>query len=382
MKSFANRISAVFCASAAALFLSFSLTDYVNIVSAEEPTGSLSVWCVQDDQIFTGMHWQIYRVGHRSADDYIFEGNFADYRPTLGDESAPMTEWNTETLADAAQTLKIYTIADMIPPIKDGVTNERGCVTFDGLSDGLYLVWGDNLLQDDTTYIASSVFFEMSDGKTAELSLFPKLISRALSESIMRYSVRKIWENDENQLEKRSTSIIIERYRDHQYYDEIMLNDANNWTFEWDEADGHEWLVKEKVIPDSYTVAYKEHFTQFLVVNTYEEHESAQTALPPDQTTTAPPPGTTTTVSVPPADTTTTTASVPPAGTTAVSASGTTVWTTVVTVVSTEKAEEKAPQTGQLWWPVFPLGGTGLLLLALGFYLKKEDDAAHKDKDQ
>lgn len=56
-------------------------------------------------------------MGHRVADDYVFEGEFAGYRATLGDRTKPMLEWDAETVADAGDTLKKRSIVDKnLPP--------------------------------------------------------------------------------------------------------------------------------------------------------------------------------------------------------------------------------------------------------------------------
>lgn len=375
------RMGELLCAFAVAFGLFLSLQDHLRIVSAEETDGSLSLWCVKDDDIVSGMHWQIYRVGHRVADDYVFEGAFEGYRLTLGDETKPMLEWDAETVADAGETLKIFTIVDNIPFINEGWTDENGSVTFEGLSKGLYLVWGDILQKGDTTYIPAAIFFEMREEYEAGLDAYPKIVYRTLSGSVVPYSVRKIWENSEDQAWDRNTSIIVERYCDNKLFDEIVLNEANNWNFEWTEKDGHEWFVHEKVIPEHYTVAYKTHLTEYYIVNTYQEDRSEV-----DVTTTSPVTTTATTAATGTVEsrttaTTTETGTAESRTTATTAATGTIESRTTAKSTATTKTEEKVPQTGQLWWPVFLLGGSGLLLLGIGFWLKREGMPEHEKEE-
>lgn len=329
--------------------------------SAEENAGSLMLWCVKDDDIVSGMNWHLYRVGHREKDDYVFEGDFADCRPTLGDQSKPMLQWDAETVADAGNTLKIMSIADQIPARASGKTDARGSLTFPALEDGLYLVWGETLRIGDTTYIPSALFFEMNGADTALLNAYPKIVIRTRDDSDVRYSVRKVWQNDESQEWNRTVSIIAERYRNNQLYDEVTLSEENDWTFVWSDSDENEWFVREKVIPAHYTVTYKDNHTQYLIVNTYEG-ETSVTTTAASVTTTDTAAATTNTI----ASSTTASGSRSTTETLAIRPS-----TTTHTVTS---VENKVPQTGQLWWPVPALAGGGVLLIGIGAALRKKED--------
>lgn len=357
------------------------------IASAEETKGSLTLWCVKDDDKVVGMDWHLYRVGHRVNDDYIFEGDFAGYRATLGDKTKPMLEWDADTVAVAGDTLKIHTIAKNIPARDNGTTNNQGAVTFSGLEDGLYLVWGDILQSGDTTYIPSAIFFEMNGEDTAVLNAYPKIVLRTLNDDDIFYSVRKVWENDDSQPWNRATYITVERYRDNQLYDEVVLNEENDWTFTWSDSSEHTWLVYEKVIPPNYTVSYKDNHVKYLIINTFDDDSEVVTGT----TTTVTQDGTNTST-----ETTTTSAeSTTAAGTSTSSGSAiststvvtgsvtsaVTARTTAAITVATKKAttaisttENKVPQTGQLWWPVPVLAGGGILMLGLGVSLRKKDD--------
>ena len=395
-----KKISAVLCTLAIVLWFAAGLLAHVNIAHAEEQTGSLTLWCVKDDDIVSNMHWQIYRVGHRSEDDYIFEGEFAGYRATLGDRTKPMLEWDTNTVASAGEALKYKTIVDKIPFLDEGKTNEQGSVTFDGLTDGLYLVWGDVLKVGQTTYIPSAIFFEMRGEDAAVLNAYPKIVLYTLGEEDVNYSVRKVWQNDAAQPWNRAVSIIVERYRDNAYYDTITLSEANDWTYEWTDEDGHEWFTYEKVIPPHYTVSYEDNHKQYLIVNTLDltDDDSStdrQTTNTNDDdgtdrnTTTSTDSTTTTQTSVTDGRQTGESGTTTSGATTAANTTETTRQTTAqtvkhttrqsysttrTTVTTTTVTQEKAPQTGQLWWPVPLLTAGGVILLGFGLHLTKKDD--------
>ena len=316
-------------------------------VSAAEDTGTLSIWCIKDDVILEGMHWRIFRVGHREKNDYVFDGSFAGYRPTLGDQTKSMLEWNAKTVAAAAETLRIYALLDKIPFLNEGYINAKGNLNFDGLTDGLYIVIGDQLVRDKTTYIPGAIFFEVQSQKENYLNAFPKITYDTLDSRDTRYSVKKVWANNEDQPLDENVFITCELYRDGELHDTVRLDRSNDWMYKWSDRSDHQWLVKEKEIPDNYTVSYQDNHYQYVIVNTYE--------------------GTTTQV------TTTTSAQ-------------TTATTTVTTVTTTRPATvttdvPKLVQTGQLWWPVPMLCCGGMLMIGAGVRLRKKEETDESKKN-
>jgi len=375
-----DRFLAAICAAAIVIFC---MAGVVFSAFAEDKTGTLTLWCANDDDIVEGMHWRIYRIGHRTANDYVFEGDFAGYRATLGDKSKPMLDWSTETVAAAGEALKRKAIADSIPFRSEGYTDSKGSLSFSGLEKGLYLVCGDVLEKDDVIYIPSALFFEMTGEDTSVLNAYPKIILRRIRSGGSHYSVRKVWDNSEDQTWDENTPITVEIYRDNVLYDEIKLSESNNWTYSWDDKEDHDWFVYERELLGSYTVAYFNNQTQFIIVNTYDS-----TIEPPDN-----PPGTTTTTGIVSDITTTSTTADIDAdndnakNTTTASSDGKGSGKGNTTTASgnkngsgrtealTTQGDKKLPQTGQLWWPVIPLTCGGVLLLGAGIMLtKKEDD--------
>ena len=396
MKSMKSRILAGIC-----MILFVMLCCLPLCANAAESKGTLALWCVKDDEIVDKMHWQIYRVGHREQNDYVFEGAFSGYRPTLGDVTKPMLEWNADTVSSAAETLRTYAITDKIPVRGQGETNDKGNLNFSGLEDGLYLVIGEILKKGTKTYIPSAIFFEMNGQEEAYLNSFPKIILETLDKQTADYSVKKVWMNDKNQPPDESTYITCELYRDGELKETVRLDESNGWVYQWTDQTGHEWLVKEKEIPKNYTVAYKGNHTQYLIVNTYERPRDDSSAT--DENTT---PASTTTTDGQAVDKQTTvstatqitgrqTTAVTERSTTNVRETGTTAkyssnrppsqtnppqtYTTVVspppggnTPGNPPGDTPKLPQTGQLWWPVPILGSGGLLLIAIGARLRRK----------
>lgn len=351
----------------AALILWCSAGAWMNVLAAEE-TGSMTLWCVKDDDIVVGMHWQLYRVGHRESNDYVFEGDFEKYRPTLGDRTKPMLKWDAETVACATEALKRMTIVNQTAKRAEGFTNSSGSVTFSDLENGLYLVWGDILTVGDITYVPSAIFFEMNGEEASILNAYPKIIQSSLSSSHGWYSCRKVWENDEDQPWNRSVSITVARYRDNVYYDEIELREENDWTYEWEDTTDHIWFVYEISIPDGYTVSYRDNDMQYLIINTFEG-ESGTGTSDTQTTTTDSTTDETQTTSETDSDTTSSTNQTTTDHTTTTTYSATTTSTSDTTITT-----EKVPQTGQLWWPVPALAAGGLLFFGIGVSIRRKND--------
>jgi len=354
-----------------------------NTASAENSLGSLTLICVKDDDIVDGMHWQIFKVGYRTGDDYVFTGDFEKLRPTLGDKTKPMLEWDANTVARAAETLRVYAIVGKFQNIGYGDTDANGRITFDNLADGLYLVCGNVLTKGDTTYVPSPIFFEINNTEENVLNAYPKIIQRTLADVSARYIVKKVWLNDETQVKNRAVSITAAVYQDGEWLKDIVLNEGNNWESEWNVDDDkyHDFIVMEKVIPENYTVSYEDNTWQYLIINTYE--------APP------PPPSETTTTSTTTDSVTTTTDVISTTTTTDVStdsSSGSTTGTsdrsTQTTTVATTTTPitittDKIPQTGQTWWPVMPLSLGGAALIGGSIKLRKrEEDEGDGDKGE
>lgn len=331
--------------------------------------GTLHLFCEQEGVVLDGMDWQIYRVGSRVDNSFRLEGDFKDYPVTLGDPKIPMDQWDVDELGAAAQTLRTYAVLDEIPCLAAGTTNQNGAVDFKGLADGLYLVSGTRLVKGAYTYVPSPLFFEMRGDEVSELNAFPKIVYLTLNEDDAQYTVEKVWANDEHQPWLRTTFITVELYRDGKLSGTVDLNEENGWRYAWSDESGHEWLVKEKVIPPHYTVSVLGTVTQYKIVNTYSD--TFDDSSEDHQTTTAP----VTTDDIAQDSQTTTVTTAVTDGTTGSTPEGSGTTTMTTTTTTTTTTEDTLPQTGQLWWPILPLAGGGILLLTLGILSGRKDDS-------
>lgn len=339
---------------------------------------SMTLSCVKDDVVLDGMNWKIYRVGERDGGDFVLTGSFAAYPVDLRDMSA-------ENVIAAAQTLESYSIADGIQPLATGVTDANGKVVFSGLENGLYLAVGKRLRKDPYTYISTPLLLEISDkDQSFSFDAYPKIVRATLSSEATSHTVKKVWLDYDNNFEARPTYVTVDLFRDEELFDTVTLNEENNWEHKWVSLDSdHEWRVVERKIPVNYIVRIEYNETQYLILNRHID------IMDWDEVTRT---TTTTTVTTPPAVITGSETETTSVSTQTDIQHGTT--TTTSALVSTTSppttlppsttpppqsaytggGKSKLPQTGQLWWPVAPLGLGGTLMVLTGIMVKPKKD--------
>lgn len=364
-----RRTGVFLCVFGIIMWLAAGLMLNASAASAES---SLTLICRMDKVILSGMQWSLYRVGSRSGNSFVLEGEFADYPVSLEDMSA-------SAVSAAADTLENYAVLDRISPIAQGETGNDGLLKFDGLEPGLYMTCGKKLVVGDTTYLPSALLVEIEmsgeGGQTNfDLNAYPKLYYKKISYDISTFTVRKIWENDENVIHNRAASISVEIYKDLELWDTVVLDESNDWSYSWAYSSSPDWRVKEAEVPDGYTVIYRSNDTQFAIVNTYSrEPETTEpvTSLP-DEPSSAPAESSTSTKK-PVIDYSEIESTVSSESTVDKDKDSSTA-----PPAASSESENKLPQTGQLWWPVPILLLCGAVFIALGCRLnfgnKKDDD--------
>ncbi|MBR6995261.1 MAG: Cna B-type domain-containing protein [Ruminococcus sp.] len=320
----------------------FSLAAPIDFSAASGK--SITLECKKDDVILKGMRWKIFRAGERNGEGFVLTGEFADCQADLGDMSV-------ENISHAAQTLESHAISKKLGALQEGYTGTRGDVVFSGLSDGLYLAVGYPLQEGAYFYEPSPLLMEVrGDELSTTFDAYPKIVRMTLGDSATAYTVRKVWIDDDDAYKARPTYVTVDIFKNEELYDTITLDESNEWQYRWVDLDNSlQWRVAEREVPTDYEVRIDHTETQFLIKNSYK--------VVTETTTTA-----ATTV------TTTTTTAVTTGGSSATTtAPRTTVPPTSTTTTTTK---EKIPQTGQLWWPVLPMGVGGLMFIGLGISIK------------
>ena len=408
-------ISAIFC------LLGFMICiisgAFVTVNAADN--ASLTLNCVKDGEVITGMEWQIYHVADNSEDGKPkLTTPFQKYerKITFGDGSL-------SAMAQLASTLKGFTLQGKIKPTQTSVSDTEGKVEFADLEYGYYLVTATKFKQGDIAWESEPLLVVLSEEENYEVNAFPKMNYITLDATEVEYTVKKIWENDENQPQVRTTYITVEIYKDDVYDTSVRLDQSNDWTYSWTGDSAADWVVVERDVPENYVVTFRKQGVEYVIVNTYspdgnsssgEWTETTTTHETADQFT-----GSETTVTSAPQDfeelSSTTTSSTENAGsdfdTSSTSSTSTSTTTTTRTPSGSGSSSSggsssssrsssgsgssrnsssgtgsssnsgsgnvasitKLPQTGQLWWPVVPLTVGGILMMGIGLKLKEKD---------
>lgn len=219
----------------------------------------------------------------------------------------------TEMWIDLANTLSGYVISKPISYDFIQSTNDSGELTITNMERGLYLIIGDQTVQEEKTYTPAAVLVTVpnrdTDGAWDNHVVLDYTGKITVDDIYDEFTVQKIWD-DEGYENKRTEEIIVNLYMDDnaEPYKSVVLNADNNWAYTWTNLPtGHQWTATEKVVPDDYEVKYQPDCNGMFITNYY----SPDTPNPP--------------------------------------------------------SNERLPQTGQLWWPVPFLAIMGITLFAIGW---------------
>lgn len=223
--------------------------------------------CFKDGELpIAGAGVNIYKVADTDEyGDMTLTEQYSAY-PVVLDE-LDQDKW-----AALAVTLQGYTQRDDLTPVAGGNLNESGELSL-YLKPGLYLVLIEKQTAGDYTYTAKPylVFLPGRDPQTMswvyEVFSKPKYDKEPLPETITR-KVLKIW-NDEGYESNRPESVTVQLLKNGDVCDTQILNEENNWRFEWDKLDHEaEWLVVETEV-DGYSTEVELEGITFTVTNSY-----------------------------------------------------------------------------------------------------------------
>ncbi len=226
---------------------------------------------------------------------------------------------NIDDLQDSVLAVHLAYFADSYSqPYAEKSTDENGVLVFDNLTPGLYLIVPSQNGEDSYTtspFVISIPNYDSQKGTWEyNINASPKILDGNGSEdsSETYISVVKKWDTDKAHPE----SITVVLLRDFQEYEEIRLNESNNWHYRWDNLPkNHVWNVVEMQVPKGYTVYYEISSNTVTIINKSENTQDEGTTNPPE--------------------------------------SG--------------KDEDNLAQTGQLNWPVPVCAIAGLLIFSIGW---------------
>lgn len=294
---------------------------------------------------FPGVSFRIYRTAEISAEgSFRLTGSFADYPVSL--KGLDSSGWRA-----LAQTLEAYTARDHIEPLAQGVTGEDGRVSFYGLPTGLYLVCGDIYKNGSVTCTPQPVLISLpslTDGEwNYEAGASVKYDTSTTpggggggggkEEDTVTLRALKVW-RDEGYQDQRPEEVTVQLLDDGELYDEVVLNEENNWRHTWEDLEkGIRWQLVEEDVPEGYTVSVRKEGITFVAENTrVTELEDGDTPL----------------------------GGLP----------------TYDTILPGDVPLGFLPQTGQLWWPVPILAALGLILFAAGWARERSGEEDYEQK--
>lgn len=233
-------------------------------IDTQAPT-SLAITLAPEDIPAKNVEFRLYQVANVSEDgEFTYVGKFANYPISPVDD-------DPDAMRLLATTLLGFVVADSIAPNYMSNTNDEGIVGFEGLSTGLYLVFGGTYLEG-TKYITPTPFLiSLPDLDTEnvwqyDVEVKTKHYDRPEGEPVT-IEVQKNWDDDGNK--DRPTQIEVELYDGFELYDTVVLNKGNNWKHTWtDLASSGMWIVKEKEVAEGYTVSVEQKGDLFVITNT------------------------------------------------------------------------------------------------------------------
>jgi len=261
-----RRISALFTVFGFAV----CMMNFFQTASAAETT-SITLKCFDEEQnmILSDMHWNIYFLGTLEDEKFTYSPEFSQYQDTVLLENLTASE-----LTDFASTLRVYTLADKIPPSQENITDEAGLLTFSGLQSGMYLLTAEKLKSDYRSWKAAPSIITVDASKSDNVVSIAKVRDATLDENETNYSVRKVWMRNKDEVQDakqvKDASITVEIYKNGELFETQELNEANHWEYSWVDKTRAEWYVVEKNIPRYYTVSYRENIVEYIVVNTVQ----------------------------------------------------------------------------------------------------------------
>ena len=173
----------------------------------------------------------------------------------------------------------------------------NGTAVVENVPVGIYLLVGEEKKVGKKTFTPIPSIFSIPQEKEGAYSYGPlnvevkfRLMEEPDSKGTVKYKVTKKWSGDNESI--RPTEITVAIIEGTTQKETVVLNKANNWTYEWEGAKGVSYKVIEKNIPAGYSVTQTGNETSFILTNTYTEKTPTPTPTSPTPPGTTPPPNT------------------------------------------------------------------------------------------
>lgn len=338
---------------------------------------------------------------------YTITNDFDDYKVDL----SHLNWGEAGRLTSLASTLSAYVSRDGAEPLRSGITDAKGQLTFEDLVPGLYLVTGDQTTaspdgETEWVFTPQPILLPIPypsgagiEGHHMDIEVKYECTPPPTDDDLVNISVAKVWKGSEESPDSVTAQLLL----DGTVSDEVVLNADNDWQYTWEDlsADGV-WQVVEKEVPEGYTVSIDRDGFDFTITNTYDTQDEPSDdpsdlppAIPPGDHTggilgggaaggsntsddqTGYPEG-----DDPGASLTDPSDTITDDPTNIVSDDPTDVLPADPTHIPTDMDEPTAasalPQTGQLWWPVPVMLCVGILLIWAGNAFFRKERSSHE----
>ena len=157
-----------------------------------------------------------------------------------------------------------------------GKTDTEGRVIFNGMEEGLYLVTGVRSEAGDKVFTFYDFMIFVSENVTA----MPKSGIGDPSDEKKTYTVLKLWKDDDSK--KRPDSVTVDILKDGYLHETVILDSVNNWSYTFKTDSESIWSVVERDVPDEYFVTVTEKDATFIITNTVYDRNPDGTTSKPD----------------------------------------------------------------------------------------------------
>lgn len=202
----------------------------------------------------------------RMVAEAVSENNNLSYvfTPEFAESGVDLSDLNAEGLSEQ---LAAYAEEEQIQGITRS-SGEEGSVTFSDLVLGLYLIVQEGSVEGyypiDPFIVSVPMTNADGTGWIYDVNASPKAEIRPIPE-YMDLTVRKVWEDNDNEEGNRPVSVTIQLLQNGTVYDTIVLSEENNWEYTWEDLSAeYSWTVREIDVPSGYMVTYE--YGEFIII--------------------------------------------------------------------------------------------------------------------
>lgn len=203
--------------------------------------------------------FSLYHVADYNEDGtYTLVGEFATELSKSGESSIDLTS------ESAASTLENYVYAGISPDeVED--TDENGNVTFTGLSEGAYLIMGDEVVTEDNqvyapvaTLLSLPGWNEDGSANWSKQVDVKKDVYEGFFRAMRFYcGFRPVYDDDDFPEELK-----VDVYKEEKPYRKLTIGEYENWTAELDEEGFKKDISIKPEVPEGYTVEVKKYINE------------------------------------------------------------------------------------------------------------------------